>query len=105
MVSKSQNGSQINFKGGVVLDIKSGRVQTQDLELTLKAFYDSKTTTIFDEKSHLIALKAPNKKVILCEQDYLESFFLKGIFGKLEGFSKILENSQMIVLKFKKERE
>ena len=105
LVSRSQNGSQINFKGGVVLDIKSGRVQTQDSELTLKAFYDSKTTTIFDEKSHLIALKAPNKKVILCEQDYLESFFLKGIFGKLEGFSKILENSQMIVLKFKKERE
>lgn len=109
MVSKTKSKDKIIFQDNVFVDIKKGKVGILNQEISLNLakmidLKDSSKSLEFDKNSSLVVLMLGGGDYILCDKEYLETFYFRGMFlDNLDSnlFEKVLKNEKIAIYKLK----
>ena len=109
MVSKTKSKDKIIFQNNVFVDIKKGKVGILNQEISLNIakmidLKDSSKSLEFDKNSSLVVLMLGGGDYILCDKEYLETFYFRGMFlDNLDSnlFEKVLKNEKIAIYKLK----
>ncbi len=109
MVSQRKEGERIFFDSRMYVDKSIGKIGIlgEDFSLGIAGvldLHDSAKNVEFDSQSSIVLLDLGSGEYVLCDAEYLDSFYFKGIFFEnLDEnlFQKVLKNEKIAIYKLK----